>query len=115
MAINRKFLCKQYARTVKNIVVSKHFMAFLSSHYPCKNTDVYLVLPILQTFAINLRVIHDTTSYTPYLRWSHGEKSSWPIEMYVCVFKMIVVEHDHNNSDETSSIVSCMRNKNEIV
>ena len=37
-----------------------------------------------------LKAIHNTTKYAPYLRWSHGRKSNCPVEMNVSAFRMII-------------------------
>ena len=61
-------------------------------HYPCHN-NVYLVLPVADIWH-QLKAIHNTTKYVPYLRWSHGQKSNCPVEMNICAFRLTVVRHE---------------------
>ena len=37
-----------------------------------------------------LKTIHDSTKYAPYLTWSHSEKSKCPLEMNICAFGLIL-------------------------
>ena len=55
-----KILCKDYASTVKILKSPKHFMAFF------ENFSDYF---------------SQHCEYAPYLRWSHGEKSNYLVQL----------------------------------
>ena len=50
----------------------------------------------VQIFAIDFKrlAIHNTTKYSPYLRWSHVEKTNCLVQMNTCALRLIIVEHD---------------------
>jgi len=97
MAKNREVrLCKQYASTEKNIEVPKHFMAFLRTLVIALTSHVGIMSLLLPSADIchQLKAIHNTMKYAPYLRWSHGEKSNCLVHMNICALRLIIVEHD---------------------
>ena len=41
-----------------------------------------------------LKAIHNTAKYAPYLSCSHSERSKCPVEMNICAFILILVQND---------------------
>jgi len=55
--------------------------------------NVYLLL-LSADICHQLKAIHNTTEYVPYLRWSQGEKSNYLIQMNICALRLIIAERD---------------------
>ena len=55
--------------------------------------NVYLLL-LNADICHQLKAIHNTTKYAPYLRWSHEEKSNYLVQMNICALRLIIAERD---------------------
>ena len=83
-------LWKHYASTEKcNFWSLLLFYGFFENFIDCSQypswSNVYSDLPITD-ICHQLKTIHNTTKYPPYLRWSPSETSKCPMKMNICAF-----------------------------